>query len=472
MHGLATVAGAAFVGPQILRAAEAGKDKLRVAFVATEGRAAGHVGDLILETKKATDALEICPCYCDVDQTHWAKIAKRQPDAIAYSDYRKMFDKHEKDFDAVFVATPDHNHAAASIRAMRAGKHVYCEKPLTWSVSEARLMAETAAKFKVATQMGNQGHANEGNRKVVSWVQGGVIGDVVEVHTWTNRPIWPQGIQHYLPKQDIPEGMDWDSWIGPAEMRDFGFETIKKADGKEEKHVYHPFGWRGWKDFGCGAIGDMGCHTWDCVYWSLQPDYPSTVELVQIVNASEVQFPTKSQVKWTYPAKGKRPGFVAYWYEGGLQPPTPEEMLNDPYYMNARKDKTKPVSLPGSGSLFIGTKGKLFVEGDYGNTPQLIPRAFQDETKEMRDKLPVIEKSPGHRQEFILAARGEKPWNYPGSNFSGYSGALTENMLLGSLAIKIGQIGFKIECDAEKREVKTKEAVALLSRQYRKGWEL
>jgi hypothetical protein len=193
---------------------------------------------------------------------------------------------------------------------------------------------------------------------------------------------------------------------------------------------------------------------------------------VQIVGQSNVQFPNKSQVKWTYPAKGKRPGFIAYWYEGGLKPATPEEMLTDPYYMNARKDKTKPVELPGSGSLFIGTKGKLFVEGDYGNTPQLIPRTFQENSKDDRDKLPKYELSPGHRAEFILACRGEKPWNYPGTNFSGYGGPLTENMLLGSLAIKIGQIGFKIECDAEKREVTTKEGRDLLAREYRKGWEL
>ncbi len=411
--------------------------------------AEGHVGDLNLKT-------DICTCFTDVDKNRWKKIAEKAPEAKGYTDYRQMFDKHAKEIDAVFVAVPDHSHAAASLIAMKLGKHVYCEKPLTWSITEARAMAEAATKYKVATQMGNQGHANEGNRRVVEWVRGGLIGDVTEVHTWTNRPIWPQGVKTRPATIAVPDGLDWDSWIGPAPMRDY-------HDG------LHPFKWRGWFDFGCGAIGDMGCHTWDCVFWSMNPDYPTSIELLEIKDANKETFPSGSHFKWTFPAKDKRPGFVAHWYDGGMKPEVPDEMKKDPYFT---KDGKVEAKLPGSASIFIGTKGKLFVEGDYGNSPSLIPHSFHEQTKEQRDALPKIEKSPGHRQEFVMAARGEKPIDFPGSNFAGYAGPLTEVMLLGAIAQKLGEVGGKIECDPVKRTILTKEALALASREYRKGWEL
>jgi hypothetical protein len=358
-----------------------------------------------------------------------------------------MYDKHLKDIDAVIVTTPDHSHALPSLRAMREGKHVYCEKPLTWSIQEARLMAETAASKKVATQMGNQGHANQGNRLVVEWVRSGAIGDVKEVHTWTNRPVWPQGNLTREP-EPVPENLNWDAWIGPAQYRE------------RHKHL-HGFGWRGWFDFGCGAVGDMGCHTWDSVYWAMDPDYPTSVELLAIENKGVETFPSKSHFKWEFPKKGERAAFTAHWYSGGWKPPVPEEILSDP-----TRDNKK---LPDSGSLYIGTKGKMLVSGDYGDSPRLIPESFMKEFKRPEQSIP---RSPGHMQEWIMACKAEKPWDFPGSNFSGYAGPLTEVMLLGAISEKIGEIGLKIECDPVKRVVKTKAAQAHVGREYRKGWEL
>jgi predicted dehydrogenase len=499
MYGVATTAAATFAGPYILRAAEPGKEKLRIAFVGTAGRAGAHLGLISTgneprggggrrnrqnqnqnqnqnaqqdanqnqnqnqaqaETPRQPEPPSIvrghiCPAYTDIDPKRWDRIAQIAPKATGYTDYRQMFDKHMKEIDAVVTAVPDHNHACPTAIALREGKHCYTEKPLTWSVAEARALAELAAQKKVATQMGNHGHANEGNRLVVEWIRGGVIGDVTEIHTWTNRPIWPQGIQERPATEPIPEKLDWDCWIGPAPYRDY-------------HKGLHNFAWRGWFDFGCGAIGDMGCHTWDCVFWAMNPDYPSSVELLKIVGQSKETYPKQSITRWDFPAKGPRPAFQAYWYEGGLKPPAPEEWSHDADL--ADKDaqgNIKPRPLPNSGSLFIGTKSKLLVQGDYGNSPRLIPEKVMKATK-----LPpkTIPRSPGYYNEWIMAAMGDKPWNFPGSNFADYAGPLTENMLLGAIAIRLGEGFGKIECDPIKKIIKTPAALQYASRQYRRGW--
>ncbi len=443
MQNVATVGGALITGPYLLRAADP-NSKLGIAFVGTGGQAGAHIG--LSQDKRIN-----CVAYTDVDKGRWDKIAGMAPNAEAFTDYRKMFDKHEKEMDMVVVTVPDHSHAAASMMAIKRGKHCYTEKPLTWSIQEARALAEATTKYKVATQMGNMGHANEGNRLVVEWVRSGVLGTISEVHTWTNRPVWPQGIQKRPETKPVPANLDWDSWIGPAPFRDY-------HDG------LHSFAWRGWFDFGCGAVGDMGCHTWDCVFWAMNPDYPSTVELLEIVNKSSETFPSKCKFRWDFPSKGDRAAFKAFWYEGGLKPELPDEMKNDPYY-NAKG----PAKLPDSGSLFIGDKGKLLVAGDYGDSPRLIPEPFFKDFKRPEKSIP---RSPGHKEEWILAAQGQKPIDFPGSNFAKYAAPLTEVMLLGALVTKLGEVGGKIECDAVKREIKTKEALALIGREYRKGWEL
>ncbi len=428
--------------------------KLRIAFVGTGGQAWAHQ-HLARE--------ENCVAICDVDTNHYSRTDKEgktieyAPSARKYTDWREMYDKELKNIDAVVITTPDHSHAPAASRALKAGKAVYCEKPLTWSIEESRVLATLAAEKKVATQMGNHGHAFEGNRVVVEWIRAGVIGDVQEVHTWTDRPKWPQGNlqREVIP---VPENLNWDAWIGPAQMRPF------------HKHL-HGFAWRGWFDFGCGAVGDMGCHTWDNVFWAMEPDYPTSVELLRIENKGKETFPSKSHFKWTFPAKGKRPGFEAHWYSGGWKPEMPEEYRTDP--ARQRKDEkgnALPPALPGSATIYIGTKGKILVAGDYAeNGPRLMPDALTKEVKRPDKWLP---RSPGHKNEFVMAAKGQKPWDFPGSNFATYAGPLTEVMLLGSISEMIGEPGFKIECDAEKRIIKTKEAIAMTRREYRKGWEL
>ncbi len=468
----AGVAGVAvFVAPRILRSASPNSG-IRYAHIATGGRGGAHTG--------LASGSDVCVAYCDADKRAWGGVAKRYPDAKAYTDYRKMFDEMGKGIDAVTVATPDHNHAVASMLALKMGKAVYCEKPLTWSVQEARALAAEAAKQKVATQMGNQGHANEGNRLTVEWVRGGLIGDVQEIHTWTNRPVWPQGITSRPASAPSPETLDWDCWLGPAPRRDY-------HDG------LHGFKWRGWFDFGCGAVGDMGCHTWDNVNWSMQTDYPEYVELLEINGKGHPEtFPRQAHFKWVFPAKGDRKAFVAHWYEGGLKPAEPEELNETPKVVvapgvagpaklpnpdelagaapGARRAAPKSAGrrgLPGSGTLYIGTKGKILVSGDYGDSPRLLPESRMKETK-FPEK--TLERSPGHHREWIMAIRGDKPWNYPGSNFT-YAGPMTELMLLGCVVTRMGEVGSRVECDPVKREVKNKEAQQFIGRVYRKGWD-
>jgi predicted dehydrogenase len=433
LRGVAGTSAALVAAPRIL-SARSPNSQLGFAFIATGGRGRAHLG-------LANGKDSICVAYCDADRKRWGKMPSRWPKAGAFTDYRKMFDKHMREIDAVTVATPDHNHAVAALRALKAGKGVYCEKPMTWSVQEARMLAEWAAKMKVPTQMGNQHHANNGNREVVEYVRSGMLGVVHEVHTWTNRPVWGQGIPKRPPSKPVPDGLDWEAWLGPAPYRDF-------HDG------LHGFHWRGWFDFGCGAVGDMGCHTWDCVNWAMAPDYPTSVELLKVVGDGRPEtFPRKSHFKWEFPAKGKRPAFTAHWYSGGLKPPLPPAM-------EGRR-------LSNSGSIFIGTKAVLYTPGDYSDGPRIEPR----ETARQLGKPPkMLERSPGHHDEFKMACLGQKPWNFPKSNFT-YAGPMTELMLLGCVAIRIGEIGLKIECDPIKREVKTKEARALVHREPRKGWE-
>ncbi len=434
LKGVAGAGVVAVAAPRILSAASP-NEKIGYAFVGTGGRAGAHLG-------VANNRDGICVAFCDADKNRWGKMPQKWPDAGKYTDYRKMLETHEKEIDAVVVATPDHNHAPASLMAMRAGKHVYCEKPLTWSVAEAREMAELAAEKKVATQMGNQGHANEGNRLVVEWVQSGMLGDIKEVHTWTNRPVWPQGISKRPPSKPAPDHLNWDAWIGPAPFREF-------HDG------LHGFKWRGWLDFGCGAVGDMGCHTWDCVNWALDPDYPSAVELIAIEGDGRPEtFPKKSHFKWYFPAKGDRGPVEAHWYSGGMKPEIPEGTGID--------------KLVGSGNLFIGTKATLYVRGDYGNSPRIVPEAKMKEIGKPPKKL---ERSPGHKKEWVMAVKGEKPWDFPKSSFL-YGGPMTELMLLGCIAIRKGEPGYKFECDPTARKVLTADAAALVSREPRKGWDL
>lgn len=300
IKGTVAVGTACTIGfPRLIRA-QGLNEKLQVGFIAAGGQAGSHTGAAHGEGLQ-------CIAFAEVDKTRWGGVLDKKgwENAVGYQNWRKVFEKHGKELDVVFVATPDHSHFAPSMTAVSMGIHCYTEKPLTWSVREAQLLAAAYAKNpKVVTQMGNQGHAGDGWRTAYEYVQAGAIGDIKEFHTWTNRPIWPQGGDRPEGSDPIPDTLDWDAWIGPAAMRPY------------KKDVYHAFNWRGFVDFGSGALGDMACHTTDGIYSIMNPGYAATAEPIIMTGPVKDQWPAGMVVKSTYRAKDGQPGFTTYWYEG------------------------------------------------------------------------------------------------------------------------------------------------------------
>ncbi len=405
--------------------------KLRVAFIGT-----GGIGGMVIDEFAG---LEMdCPCYCDVDTRHHGEAAKHWPGAKIFQDYRLMFDQMHREFDAVVICTPDHTHFPVTVLAMQHNKSVFTQKPLTHTVWEARQMTKMAKTYSYATQMGIQGHATEGWRVLYEWLHEGVIGDVTEVHTWTDRPIWPQGIDRPAGSDPVPRELDWNLWLGDAPERPY------------KNGVYHAFKWRAWDDFGCGALGDMACHFLDGMFWSLEPGYPTSVEPVEMVDLRSETFPKASIIKWTYPKTHKRPGFVSYWYDGHKKPPRPPEL-------EAGRE------LAEAGSIYVGTKGTILVSKEY--SPRLIPEARQKQTSKPKR---ILERSPGHYKEFVMAASGEKPIDFCKANFN-YAAPMTETILLGNIAMRVGR---KIDWDGKHMRItNVPEANRLLTKQYRKGFQ-
>jgi len=450
----AAAAGAAFVAGVPGCAAPGGRrapmlaphrDKLRLAFIGTGGIGGYHLD----ETK---DLGIVCPCYCDVDTKRMGKAAELYPDAKPYQDYRKLFEAEAGNFDAVMIGIPDHHHFPATVLAMQHGKHVYTQKPLTHTPWEARQLMEAVRKYHVATQMGNQGHAGEGWRLVYEWIHSGAVGEIYETHTWTDRPIWPQGMGRPEGEDAVPENLNWDCWLGPAPTRPY-----KGGPAPDKAGPYHWFNWRGWIDFGCGALGDMACHTMDGIFWALNPGYPTSVEPVTAAQITNEAFPNASTIKWEFPRRGWRRGFAAYWYDGGLKPPLFPEI---------EKSRT---SYKISGNLFRGTKGSLLVYGDYGSSPIILPEEYGTKVRESVGKKPpqLLERSPGHVKEWVMAAKGEKPIDFPKSNFR-YSAPMSETILLGNIALRVGR---RLEWDGRNlRFTNVPEANELVSKEYREGW--
>jgi predicted dehydrogenase len=367
---------------------------------------------------------------CDIDSNTLAAAQKRYPNAKPYSDFRKLLTEMEKSIDAVTVSTPDHCHAAASVMAMQMGKHCFCQKPLTHTIYEARRMAQIAREKRVATQMGNQGTADSGLRQRAAEVRAGLLGNVQELHIWTDRPIWPQG-QKRPAQKPVPKNVQWDLWLGPAPARPYG-------DG------YHSFAWRGWWDFGTGALGDMGCHTINMPYMALDLRNPLSVEAVTAENNKD-SYPAWSIVTYEFPAIPWRPGIKMVWYDGGKRPS--REIVGE---------EPSP-----SGALLIGDKGRLYIEGDYGGGGDLTGGL-----PELVGKVPFTS-SPGHFDEFVRAIKTGQPAT---SNFPDYAGPLTEMVLLGNLAVWSGK---KIEWDAA--TLRAKNAPDLDKRigvRYRSGYKI
>ena len=406
-------------------------DKLNIAGCGAGGKGASDI-------EGAAEGNNIV-ALCDVDWRTGAGSFEKFPNATKYKDFRVMLEKEYNNIDAVTVSTPDHMHAPIAMAAMQMGKHVYVQKPLTHDIYEARRLREMAKKYGVATQMGNQGHSGDGVRRLTEWIRGGAIGAVREAHIWTDRPIWPQAIARPAGKQDCPDTMDWDLWLGTAPKRPYN-------------RCYAPFKWRGWWDFGCGALGDMACHIMDPAYTALKLEYPVSVEAVQEGNNEET-FPTWSIITYQFPARGDMPPVKLVWYDGGKQPSRPEGLAPD-----------EKLGDGDNGTLFIGDKGMMAC-GTYGGGPCLIPSSKMADFQKPEKTIPS---STGHYQEWIDACKGIKPveGNWCG-NFD-YAGPFTEMVLLGNLAVKAGQ---KIEYDAINMKVTNlPKANDWLQREYHRGY--
>jgi predicted dehydrogenase len=459
----AGLAASAFGFPSILHAQNKG-DKLKIAMIGVGGINGSHAGMI----KGAGD---IVMAYCDVDTSKFGNYEanKADPnwkDAKGFQDYRKMFDEVGKTFDAVMIGTPDHHHYPATALAMSAGKHCYTQKPLTHTVWEAREIQKAAESKKLVTQMGNHGHANEGNRRIYEFVNSGMLGDITEIHCVSNRPIWPQGGPRPTGEDAIPAGMDWDLWIGPAPMRPF------------KKDVYHPFNWRGFLDFGGGALADMACHTMDSIFMSMNPGYPEAVEVIEVNGQSDDMFPTGCILRWTFgPGKlpnGKdRPGFIVYWYDGKLKNEKGEDALALERVAKAigeeklRMPDGSLQKIPTSGNVYVGTKESLLVTGDYGDRSRIIPEVNM---QKLGSPPKMLERSIGHYQEWREACLGNKPLDFPGSNFK-YAAPFTETIHLGNVAQRV-PAGKKLLWDAKAMAfTNSPEANAFITKKYRAGWE-
>ena len=384
---------------------------------------------------------------CDIDDKTLDGKAKQFPKAKKYNDFRKMFDEMGGQIDAVTVSTPDHTHAAAAMMAIKLKKHVYCQKPLTHTVFEARALREAARANKVCTQMGNQGSAENGLREAVEVIQAGGIGPVTEAHVWTNRPIWPQapGLTSRPKPADVPAGVHWDEWLGPAPYRPY-------AKG------YHPFAWRGFWDFGTGALGDMACHTANMAFRALNLGYPTSIQ-ADNDDINPETYPMWATITFQFPARGDMPPVKFVWYEGkrdGKKNLPPRELFHG-------------ENPPGSGSLLVGAKGVLYSPDDYGARYFLLPKKEFAGYKKPEQSLPRNGKGDlGMKQEWAQAIKENKP-EIAYSNFD-FAAMLTETILLGNVAMRAGK---KLEWDGPNLKfTNLPEANKLLKTDYRPGWVL
>ena len=409
-------------------------DKVDIACIGVGGMGANDVRGLAALPDVNIHSL------CDVDWRFAESSFNAHPKATRYRDFREMLDREARNVDAVMVTTPDHTHAVATMAALKAGKHVYTQKPLTRAIMEARAVAQEAARRpRQVTQMGNQGHAGEGCRQIREWVEAGVIGSVRTVEFWTNRPVWPQAIHRPTEMHVAPPTLDWNAWLGPAPERPF-------------HPAYHPFNWRGWWDFGTGALGDMACHIMDAAYWILGHKYPARITAESTPLFPETA-PRASRIIYEFAARPGRPAVTFVWRDGGLTPPRPSDWS---------ADRVWPFD--NSGQMWIGEAGSL-VAGTYAENPRL--------TEEKRDAElkanPPAQKYPRTKGVYAEWIEGIKAGTQPGSNFS-YAGPFTELVLLGNLAVRSQRV---IELNPDTGEILTQGVPQeWLKPTYRSGWTL
>ncbi len=430
----AAVAAFTFVPKRILGAAgqSSANNRLNIAGIGVGGRGASDIKEVSSENIVA---------LCDVDLKKAAGTIKAHPDAKLYRDFREMLEKEQKNIDAVVIGAPDHIHAPAAIMAMKMGKHVYVEKPMAHTIYEARRLAEVAKETGVVTQMGNQGHGGEGLRLYWEFIHDGAIGKVSEVHVWTDRAgtperaWWPQGVDRPQGTEPIPETLDWDHWLGPARWRPY-------------HSAYAPFKWRGWWDYGCGAIGDMAVHNADPAFFALELGAPTAVQ-AETSPVNDETLPVWNIITFEFPARGDRPAVKMTWYDGAKLPPAPAEL-------EGRK-------LGDNGILFVGDKGKLLGPSHAG-APRLIPESRQKEYGRPPKTLP---RSPGHHREWIDACKAGKPQDAKSGFW--YAGPFVEALLVGNLAVRLQK---RVEWDCEKmRSPNCPEADNYVTKFYRAGYD-
>ncbi len=406
---------------------KAPSEKLNIAGVGVGGQGGGLMREMASENIVA---------LCDVDSKYAAHTFKLFPRAEVFRDYRVLLEKR-KDIEAVVIGTPDHMHAPITLAALRAGKHVYVEKPMAHTIEEARVMARVAKETGLATQMGNAGHGGEGLRLTREWILAGAIGPVREVHCWSDRPgtFWKQDIDRPTDTPPVPPGLDWDLWLGAAPMRPY-------------HPVYCPRAWRGWFDFGTGALGDMAIHNMDPAFYALDLDAPCRVE-ARTSPVKKETYPAWQIITYEFPAKGDRPAVKMLWYDGGKMPPRPPEL-------------EAGRQLGDNGIYFVGDKGTILC-GGWSGAPRLIP---ESKMKEFHMPAKTIPRSIGHRAEWILACKQGRPEDAK-AGFA-YSGPFTEALLVGNLAVRLQK---PIEWDGPAmKATNAAEAEPLIRKTYRKGF--
>jgi predicted dehydrogenase len=441
----AAVAAFTYVPKRVLGQAggDSANNKLNIAGIGVGGQGGSDINGVSSEN---------IAFLCDVDLDRASGTIKKYPNAKVYRDFRVMLEKEARNIDAVVIGAPDHIHAPAAIMAMKMGKHVYCEKPMAHTIYEARRMTQVAKETGVVTQMGNQGHAGEGLRLYREFIQDGAIGTVREVHVWSDRagtaerPWWPQGIGRPTQTIPVPEHLDWDLWLGPARWRPYA----KFPNGRGGEATYVPFNWRGWWDFGCGAIGDMAVHNADPAFFALDLDAPTAVE-AETSGVNDETLPIWNIIRFEFPARGNRPAIRMTWYDGSKLPPRPEDL-------------EEGRRLGDNGILFIGDKGKL-LGGSHAGVPRLIPEARMKEYGKPPQTLP---RSPGHHKEWIDACKAGKPQDAKSGFW--YAGPFTEALLVGNLAVRLQK---RVEWDAKAmRSPNCPEADNYITKFYRAGYSI
>jgi predicted dehydrogenase len=435
----AALAGTAFA-PNILFGNDKISKELNVAAIGCGGKGGSDITEIAGGNRIAF--------LCDIDKNRAAGSIQRFPDAKFFSDYREMFAAVADQIDVVTVSTPDHMHFPIALEAIRLGKPVMVQKPLCNSLWETRVLADLAKKHNVLTVMGNQGATMQGTRILREWIESGMIGDVTEVHYWTNRPIWPQGKGLEFPAEPVPEHINWDVWQGTC------------ATDRPYSRKIHPFAWRGFWDYGCGALGDIGCHSFNSAFWALDLSGDFVVESSKVSEFDDTTAPKRSTIIYQFPAKGKRAAVKVVWQDG----------VNNP---NTDPEFARPPGIPADlelnsefGQVFVGTEGTIFVNDAYcGVTPVLFRKGERAKPDRVAQVYPRVMGGP--TQELCRAIRGEGP--KPISNFIDHAGPLTEMVLAGNLAVRLGK---KIDWDAAKMDARgLPEVKSMLKREYRAGWE-